>query len=147
MSQNLGMKWYKFLKFALVLGGILNIITGVLQITGYVYLVSGVDSQQVYYTFPTLKPIDIGYGVFIILLSFYQFSVVKSLSGYKANSLTKLTALYVISMISGCAYTFMAGYIIGNVDFADIIGTVIGNIIIISINNSYFKKRSHLFVY
>lgn len=142
----LGMKWYKFLKVLLVLGAILNIASGIMQITGFVYELEDIPSEFIYAQFPPLKSIDIGFGIATVLLGLYQFSVVKSLAGYKANSIKKLVTLYVLSMIINCAYTINVGGIIGEFSIPDIIGTIAGNLIMIAINNTYFKNRRDVFV-
>ena len=117
-----------------------------MQITGFVYELKEVPSEFVYTQFPPLKSIDIGFGIATVLLGLYQFSVVKTLAGYKANSINKLVTLYVLSMILNCAYTIIAGNIIGEFAIADVIGTIVGNLIMIAINKTYFKNRRDVFV-
>ena len=142
------MKWYNFLtKFALICGAILNIITGISLLTGSVY---GSDAELVYLVFPTLRPLDIIIALLIIGLAAFAFYVRKRLVGYYQNAPKLLTMLYLGVVIVDLIYiiglsAILPSYVLSEVLTPSMYSNLIVSVVMMFVNMSYFKKRSHLF--
>ena len=148
----LPMKWYKFLiYFSLWAGALLNIGIGLMALQGTQYETDGeVTAELVYAMFDGLKTLEVLYGAACIALAVYMIVVRFRLAGYYKNGPAMFISTYAIALLINVIYYVAVITIVpeiveaGNVT-ANIVGTVIGNVLMIVLNNIYFKKRKHLF--
>ena len=142
------MKWYKFLIFfALWAGAILNVLSGISQLTGMTYAAVGVTARDVYaYYGEGLHVLDIVMGVAMIGLAVFSIIVRFQLAGYKKQSPKMLLVLYGVSLVVSILYSIIAGAIthVNMVDSSTISSLVVSAVMIV-VNYVYFKKRAHLF--
>ncbi len=159
----LGMKWYKFLiYFALFVAGALNIISGIMYLTGSIYgaMFNGmVDAEEVYTMLGSdLKTLDIIFGICAIGLGIDAFVVRSKLAAYKSDGPKYWYMFYSISLGVSTIYNLIstaiiddavgeyAGEAIGTATGASVIMTVIIGALLVWANVTYFNKRKHLFV-
>lgn len=141
------MGWYKFLvNFALIAGAILNIIGGIMFMTGGSY---GDSADMVYAVIPNLKPLDIFMGFCYIAVAVLGFVTRNALAKFKSNGPTLLIAIYIVDIVLGIVYYVALKSIIPpeimTVSFDDT--TSIGaSVVMIIINSVYFKNRREMFV-
>lgn len=142
---NTPMKWHKFLiYFLLWLGGIGNIVSGLVQFTGSQY---GTDAGQVYAYYSGLQALDILFGVLCIGLGVMQIVTRFKLARFKAVAPKLLLATYIAAAAYNLLYPVVASAVTGLAlsELLDI-GTVIGNVLMAVLNHLYYSKRAHLFV-
>lgn len=147
------MKWYKFLiYFLLFASGILNIISGIMAMTGAQH---GGLASMVYAVFGALKPIDVIFGLCAIGLGIYAIYVRFELAKLKRGAPKKLMMIYVFNCVINLVYAIAAIIIISSNPYSgnaatsispSIIGTIIGAVVMIIVNKVYFDKRASLFV-
>lgn len=150
----LGMKWFKFLIYFLLFAiGILNIIGGITALTGGQYVVEGKDvSKAVYLLFPDLKTVDIIYGIACILLGVFQFYIRFQLAGYKTKAPSYITVMYIITAVVAAVYSFavvgiVPDQIVGHDELiGQGIGSIVGAVVMLIVNKTYFDKRKNLFI-
>ncbi len=145
-GSGLGMKWHKFLVFILWFGAALNILSGIGYFSNLLY---GELTTEIYATYPALKLFDIGTGVVLIVFALFQFVVRGRLKKLCSNGPKLLIASYVIilvfNIVTAVVPVILApAYLM--VDPASISGTIIGQVAMIAINSSYYKKREDMFV-
>lgn len=147
-NVKLGMKWYKFLiYFALWAGAVLNFLNAIAMLTGSIYEAEGVPSWYVYEYYPQLQRIDLIFGILLIALSVHQLTVRSSLAKFKADAPKKLKLMYVYEILWEIAYTIIVSNVIGTgAVISEIISSCIVSVVMILINDKYFKNRKHLFV-
>ena len=129
-----GMKWHKFISyFALWLSAVTNLYTGI------TYLGSS-------YTIPQV------YGGFAIVIAVLCVITALKLIRFKADAPKKLQSLLWLSAVVSFAYTlWLSGVFSGyGIDFGDrdtvaALASFVLSIVIILINNFYYKKRAYLF--
>ena len=145
----LGMKWYKFLiYFALFASAVFNFVSGIRLVTGSVY---GGSASYVYALFGGLQAIDVVVGLLTCVLAGLAIYTRFRLAGYYANGPKLMTLLYIgvlainIIYIIGLA-AVVPGTIFEELNFTSYIANSATAIIMIFVNNTYFKNRSHLFV-
>ncbi|MBP3378102.1 MAG: zinc ribbon domain-containing protein [Clostridia bacterium] len=146
------MKWYKFLiYFSLWAGALLNIGNGLMALQGMQYETgSEVTAELVYAMFDGLKTLDVLYGAACIALAVYMIVIRFRLAGYYKNGPAMFISTYAIVLLINVIYYVAVITIVpeiveaGNVK-ASIVGTAIGNVLMIILNSIYFKKRKHLF--
>lgn len=142
----LGMKWHKFLVFILWFGAALNILTGLGYFTNLLY---GELTTEIYAAYPTLKLFDMGTGVALILFALFQFVIRGRLKKLCSNGPKLLIASYVIVLILNVVTAVVPAILAPaylTVDSSSISGTIVGQIAMIAINSSYYKKREDMFV-
>lgn len=145
-----GMKWYNFIvKFALFANMILNGVGGVITFLGLHY---GTDSSLVYNVFPSLRLLDVFYGLAMVGLAILAFNVRQALYWNKKKGPMLLLTLHILSAIVCVAYILMVSRILGtsleNINLqSNVSSTIIGNIALTIINYFYFKKRKDMFTY
>lgn len=149
-QSNLSMKWYKFvIYFALIIGDIYMACNAINTMTGNIYGME--DVSILYETFPTLKSVDIVFGIIWIAYAFGAFYVRKQLVGFKSNAI-KLFLIYIALVpIVSTLYTVIQ-IRITEISFSDIeggassiIGEWLGVIVCVVLNYIYFNKRKHMF--
>ena len=143
-QPELPMKWFNFLtKFALIAGGILNILSGILYMTGAIY---GDMADTVYDVFDELLGINVIFGLACIGLGIFGFYVWKRLSGYYENGPKMLNRLYLGNAIATLFYAIIVAAIVGgDVDVSSSFGSFAVSMAMVACNTTYFKKRAHLF--
>lgn len=144
------MKWYKFLiYFALFAGAVLNFANGISYITGSVYFVQtngDLTADMVYMVYPSLKVINIIYGIAVIGLAAMCIVTRMKLAGYKADGPKFLYITYGVGTAIGLIYALVIGITTGiSVVDATLIAPIIVMIIYLFLNYKYFSKRSHMF--
>ena len=143
------MRWYKFLiYFALFASCILNALSGLGLVTGLIY---GDGRELVYLVFGSLRIVDLIIGIAMIALAVFDIVVRQRLAHFQSNGPRSLLMLYVASIVVSLLYLILATAIVGDwLLSSDTISQYATNIIIavvmILVNNLYFKKRASLFV-
>lgn len=173
IESSYSMKWYKFLKVILWFGIISNVISIFTYFTGADY--EGFE-DELYEMLPSLKSLDMFGGVFCIVMAIFTFIVWHSLHNYKAIGPKLLTVMYIANTAFFAIYMFAFSSIIGSAETTTIYGDsyiqggyqyqeyldltvlssasiaptimqIIGGIVMIIANRTYFKNRADLFVY
>lgn len=149
------MKWHKFLiYFSLFAGAIINLINGVLYLTGYLYNTSmDAGADMVYATFPGLRSIDVVWGIICVGLAVFGIYTRFSLAKFRARGPELLFALYITVPLASLLY-IIAYYVCVNavVEFNDIslivqtMRQVVINIAMAFVNRVYYRNRAYLFV-
>ncbi len=145
-GSGLGMKWHKFLVFILWFGAALNILSGIGYFSNLLY---GELTTVIYQTYPALKLFDMGTGVVLIVFALFQFVVRGRLKKLCSNGPKLLIANYVIILVFNIVTAVVPAILAPTyltVDPASISGTIIGQVAMIAINASYYKKREDMFV-
>lgn len=150
----IGMKWFKFLIYFLLFANVIfNIIGGITALTGAQYTVEGENvSAFVYAFYPTLKTMDIIYGISCIALAAFQIYVRFALASYKAVAPKCIMIMYVataaiISIYSFAVMAIVPESVVSSGELAgQAVGSIIGGVVMVLLNNTYFNKRKHLFV-
>ena len=150
----IGMKWFKFLiYFMLFAGAILNVIGGIMALTGSQYTVEGENvSALVYAFYPSLKTMDIIYGIGCIALGAFQIYARFALASYKAKAPKYIVIMYVATAAIVAIYSFAVMGIVpesvvpSSKLTAQAIGAIISGGVMALLNKIYFDKRKHLFV-
>jgi hypothetical protein len=141
------MKWHKFLMVVMIIGAILTVINGVSTMSGWHYTREGVDVSAVYWRYPGLKSCDMAYGIILIALGVFQFTVRNRLNQFRSDGPRSLKILYILAIAASLIYLAWASAATGmNMFDSTNLGTAIGNLIMLFINSSYYAKRSELFV-
>ena len=116
-AVQLPMKWYKFLiYFALFLGAVVNLISGVNFLTGNIYVVqsAGEASAELVYTyFSGLQTVDMVYGIGMIAIAAYGIYTRFMLAKFKAVAPKCVVILYIVGAVWGLIYNLAAGAITG----------------------------------
>lgn len=147
-AQYLPMKWFKFLiYFALWFGGIMNILGAFTYFTGSIYESAGVPAAIVYLAYPSLKTINIIYGLICFATGVLAIYTRFRLAAYAENGPKLLYLVYAITAIASLLYIVLNGSVID--DFSTVMPTAIANIVVsvlmIVLNRIYFNKRSYMF--
>ena len=148
-TNALGMRWYKFLiYFLLFADAILNLITGIMRITGNVYN-GGAELVWAYYE--GLQAVDIMYSLFAFVFAGLCIYTRFRLSGSHSNAPKCVSSIYVITIIANILYltalaNILPQYVFESINFLSFIVNIIVSVIMLLANKTYFKKRSHLFV-
>ena len=151
-QPDMPMKWHKFLiYFGLWLGAIGGIGNGIMMLTGAHYTQQGGSPEMVYSRFPGLKTVDVLFAIIYIGVAIWAIYTRFQLAGYKAGAPGKLLALYIMSFAMGIIYAIVGASVIHVsvstvLSGSSIIGSIVGTIVAVVINNIYYGKRAHLFV-
>ena len=142
------MKGFKFLiYFGLFAGALLNLISGIMQLTGGHY---GEEKELVYYVFSDMKTVDLIFGILLIFLAVFGVYTRFQLSSYRRRGPTCLNVLYIANIILSLAYLIAASALtqinIVELGGASMITSLVVSICMVVVNTIYFKKRSQLFV-
>ena len=87
------------------------------------------------------------FGLLLLGLAVLGIIVRQKLARYEVDAPRYLTILYVSSASISFLYAIIAAAITATSLDATQIGSIIGTLILMVVNISYFKKREHLFVY
>lgn len=144
-----GMKWFKFLiYFALFAGAVLNVVQGVLFLTGANY--EGA-AELVYAVFSDLEIVDKGCGIALIVLAVLQIITRFRLAGFKRGAGGLVMLCYAAIAVIETAYIagFAASvpeYVFESVDISGAAGSIVISVVMLIVNATYFSKRKALFV-
>ena len=143
------MNWYKFLiYFALFASCVLNAITGLALLTGAIY---GDASGLVYSFYGALKIVDLLIGAVMIAVAVLAIITRQKLAKFKADGPSFLMILYGVNIAATVLYLILATLVVGDwllsgdVVSQYVISTAV-SIVMIVVNNIYFKKRASMFV-
>lgn len=143
----LGMKWFKFIIYFQLFASMLMLIRdGLTAATGTHY---GDDAALIYSLWPSLKAIDILYGIVCVLLVVFAFYVRMSLARYKERG----SRLYLVLLVCNLVFPFLylaaaslaTGISVGEYLSAGMVAGALTSIILIFVNKKYFNNRKHLF--
>ncbi len=152
------MKWYKFLiYFSLFAACVLNCIIGITHITGNIYG-GEYEKNAVYYVFEGLQALDIIFGIAVIAFGAFNIYTRQALAKFKKNGPKTILICYAGSAALNLIYALIAFIIVNSSGIpgagaaaAEILGSVIPSlfvsIIMVIVNNIYFKKRESMFIY
>ena len=140
------LKWHHVLLVLLILGGIVNIITGLCHPFGVQYTIRGMDAAEVYRQIPRLRALDIFSAVISLGTGAFQFVVWKRLGGFYRNGPDLLTLMYVIYLVFGLIYNALASSLLGVSTFGGAAGKLIWSAVLLIVNRVYYSKRDALFV-
>ena len=143
----LGMKWFKFMiYFQLWANMVLNIYNGVMVFTGSLY---GVDSLEVYNVFPTMKGVDVFFGLLYFGLAAFAVIVRFRLAKFKKGSPLLAHILLCANMGILILYAMVASGATG-ISFSELISEDIVSIVslipLLIWNITYYNKRADLFI-
>ena len=105
--------------------------------------------ELVYSTFPALKPIDIIVGILMVALGAFAIVVRFALAKYKAVGPKLLLFLYAGACVLNVVYCLAVVIVVPDLFSTlapDIVTNVVTSVIMIVVNNTYFKNRKELFV-
>ena len=147
VTPELPMNWYKFLiYFGLFASGVLNVINGILMLTGGHY--NGA-AEFVYSVFDGLQVLDILVGLMSIGCGAFAIYTRFRLSGFCKNGPAMLTYVYIAGAVVSVVYLFGLMLIMEEafelVDISSYIGSLAISVAMIFANKAYFDKRKHLF--
>lgn len=148
MGNTMPMKWYKFLiYFALFAGAVLNIINGIMMLTGSQYDGS---ASLVYAFFDGLQAIDMIVGAACIGLAALQIYTRFRLSGYYQNAAKFVSITYIAAVVINLFYIIgvlvvLPSSVTEYLDFSTFIVQIVISALMVVVNNTYFNKRKHLF--
>lgn len=136
---------YKFLiYFALWLSAVLSLWNGIKMLTGLVY---GGDAALVYRYLPTLKIVDMAYGVLILLCAALAIYARFMLAQYRRSGPPCLYALYIATNAADLLYVAATSLLLGESTLnSQTSSSCVTSVIFLLINITYFQKRKHLFV-
>jgi tryptophan-rich sensory protein len=147
-APQLGLKWAHFLSyFALWLGALLNVIVAFTVFTGSIYSAQGIEAEYVYAVFPGLKPVDMIYGVALLVLAVLGVITAVSIIKYKKNAGTLVCAMYLVSAIVAFIYLVGASSVLGQFagNSSSVVSIIVG-IVMFFVNKIYFGNRKDIFV-
>ncbi|WP_405376252.1 zinc ribbon domain-containing protein [Pseudobutyrivibrio sp.] len=147
-APQLGLKWAHFLSyFALWLGALLNVIVAFTVFTGSLYSAQGIEAEYVYAVLPGLKPIDMIYGVALLVLAVLGVITAVSIIKYKKNAGTLVCAMYLVSAIVAFIYLVGASSVLGQfAGNSSSVASIIVGIVMFFVNKIYFGNRKDIFV-
>ena len=141
------MKWHNFLMVVMILSAIATIINGAGILAGSEYMNQGIDMTGVYILYPGLKSCDMFYGVMLIAMGVFQFTVRSRLKHFRANGPGSLKVLYILAIISGLIYMIWATSATKTSYFnSSNLSSIGSSAILLMINSIYYSKRNELFV-
>ena len=143
--QQLPMKWHKFLcYFCLWLSAVLNIVFGIQYLNG--------DARLVDVYVPELETPNGVYGIFAILIGVLCVVTAILLLKFKKNGprilhFTLLNSAVGTVVIMVWEALILSGYgADATVLYVTAGITLVASLIVIALNNTYYRKRAHLFV-
>jgi len=148
MGNEMPMKWYKFLiYFSLFAGAVLNVISGIMILTGAHY--DGAK-DYVYAFFGGLQGLDMFIGVASLAMAALQVYTRFRLSGFCKNGPMLLSVVYIVGVAINLIYligiiSILPGSVVENINMTTYITQLITSGVMVFVNYTYFNKRKHLF--
>ena len=147
----LPMGWHRFVvNFSLIAGGILNILSGLLSLTGAEY---GENREALYLLLHGLQAVDVLYGIAWIGMGVFMFFVRGWMKKFTAKGPKMLMWVYIGAIVLNLSYAFIAVGILnganldgGSVWSSEFFANLIASVVQLFINRSYYKKREALFI-
>lgn len=149
MQPQFPMNWHKFLiYFSLWAGGILNILSGVLLVTGLTYSVfSDISPALVYAVYPGLQICDIIMGLLMVAAGAFAIVTRFLLAGFRRVGPTCLLGVYAANIVISVLYVVLASAISGmNMMDTQTLTSLVTSVVMIAANRVYYSKRAALFV-
>ena len=150
--EQFGMKWHKFLiYFGLWASAFVNTTNGYNLLTGKVY--GSVEKAAVMYEmYPSLGTGDKLVGVLYLLLALFAIYTRFELAGFKRDAPKKLLALYVGNLVVGAVYVaLLCGTTRKPLSYynfiSEIISSIIGCVLAVTLNKKYYDRREALFIH
>ena len=147
LKSKYGLKWHKFqIYFVLWASALSYFSSGYKLINGAHY--EG-DAPYIYAVYPALKSTDLVAGILLILLGAAAIYVRFQLADFKKGAIGKLTKLYIADIVIGTIYVIAFFAIVRQNPFdsiSDFVGSIIGSVIVMIINISYYRNRDELFI-
>lgn len=139
------MKWYKFIIYCqLFLTALINIAAGFVALTGAQY--EGA-ADMVYGVWPSMKGMDLFYGIALIAVGAFAIYVRQLLAKYKKNGPNLYLIMCAATIILSLIYIFGVQAITGvNGSSGSTTSNLVTSIVMIIVNKIYFDKRRHLFI-
>lgn len=141
----LPMKWHFVMLVLLALGGVLNVVGGILRISGQEYLIRGLDPNMVWQV-PRMKVLDILNGIMGVGFGGFQFVVCRRLSKLRENAPNLLTVFYVVYLVYSILYHVAVSASLGVSTFGSAARSLIVTLVLLFVNRSYYAKREALFM-
>ena len=144
-GEALPMNWYKFVIYVqLFLSAAVNIIGGIVWIAGGPY--GGMATYVYLFYGGGLKVLDVMFGLVCIALGAAAILVRQKLARFETGAPGKYLKLLIASIAVGLIYGIFGSIILRQSAFsASSIVSIILNVILVFLNNIYFKRREHLF--
>ena len=136
----------------MIISAIFTIISGISYLAGfeyseYQYTQNGVNASMIYNAFPGLKACDTFYGVALIALGVFEFTVRNRLKQFRANGPGSLKIMYILSIAASVIYLVWASSATGiNLLNSANLASLGISVLLLIINSVYYSKRSSLFV-
>lgn len=144
-SGELPMQWYKFVIWVqLFLNALLNIVSGIMTMTGAHYQE---QATVVYMVYGSLKGLDIVIGIMMLVLAGGAIWVRQMLSKFQKMGPTAYVILLASNGIVNLIYAIMVSAITRlNAFSATVISQIVASIALCICNYIYFNKRKSMFV-
>lgn len=147
-SQIYPMKWFKFvIYFQLFFNMVICAVDAYLYLTGAVYEGSAAMVYQYYGN--GLKGCDIAMGICDIALVVFALYARMALAKFKKNGPAIYMAFLAASAVEIVLYNILVCVVTGQWDLftpSSLAGSVVGTILAINLNKTYFEKRKSLFI-
>ena len=141
-----GMTWHVVLQVFLIIGAVVNLISGIVTMVGGQY--SGLASM-VYAFYPGMRIVDILYGLICIGLGVLGILTMVNLNKRKKLGPQLLMLLYIGAAGASVLYLILVLIMVGGSGMGSSIASVILSLIVsgvmIVVNKIYYDKRAHLF--
>ena len=142
------MKWHKVLMVLMVIGGIYNMLLGILCFFG-LHNIGGIESIAVY-AYPRysgLQALDIVCGIVLIAFGICWIMIRNRLNSFRKNAPALLLTAYIGGTVAGVIYLFaLAGVLRGTVNIPKLALQIAGYAVTWFIQYKYYAKRKELFV-
>ena len=152
-----GMKWFKFIVyFALIAGAILNVIAGLVYMSGNIWSLSAGGGQMgewvkafIYEMAPGVRVVDILFGIGCIISGVLCFMARQKLAAFKIGApsffLKAIVINGVIGVVGCILYYVQIGPEYGSSMLSSAISSAVGTVIWYFIHKSYMDHRADLF--
>lgn len=143
------LRWFWLLvNFTLFASALMHFANGISAITGAHHKV---DTQQLYSLYPAFRTLDIGCGIFLILLSVFIIYTRYRLAHFRRRAPLLLALTYLSVCLHDLVYIAAALIILPHPSEAELdlftfgFGAAVGVTMLI-IDHVYFKKREYMFI-
>ena len=149
-TVDMPMKWHNFLiYFSLWVSAVMNVRNGFMMFTGAHYGGEN-EARMVYNFFDGLKSVDVIMGLLFIGMAVFAIVTRFSLAKFKEKGPKLLLAVYALNAVLSLGYPLLASAVTGmalsELMDSSAVGNIVGAVVMIFINKTYYDKRAHLFV-
>ena len=143
-------RWHRFLvHLGLWIAGLVSIALGIVNMVGFQYLVQGMPPGAVYDVFPALTYIDFVYGLLLVGVGILFFLCRARLRSFKKRAPLLLNLAYAALIVLAAVYSVVSSTVVGTpasrLVGLNVLASVVGMIVGVSLNAAYYKKRDFLF--